>query len=57
VCKYQIKRRKEAEFLIAEDVPSEALVGYVVYNEAVQKQLTTFDISIEKIVVRPNFYF
>lgn len=52
-----IKRRKEAEFLIAEDVPSEAIGGYVVYNEAAQKQMIEFGIPIEKIVIRPNYYF
>jgi ssDNA thymidine ADP-ribosyltransferase, DarT len=52
-----VKRRKEAEFLIAEDMPSEAIVGYVVYNETVQKQMATFGIPIEKIAIRPNFYF
>ena len=52
-----LKRRKEAEFLIKNDIPSEAIIGYGVYNEAAQKQLISKGIPIEKIVIRPNFYF
>ena len=52
-----LKRRKEAEFLVKNDVPSEAIIGYVVYNETAQNQLITYGIPTEKIVIRTNFYF
>jgi ssDNA thymidine ADP-ribosyltransferase, DarT len=52
-----IKRRKEAEFLIKNDVPSEAIIGYVVYNESAQKRLIDLGIAAEKIVIKPNCYF
>lgn len=52
-----LKRRKEAEFLIQNDVPSEAIIGYVVYNENAQIQLVKLGIPTEKIVIRPNYYF
>lgn len=52
-----LKRRKEAEFLIQNDVPSGAIIGYVVYNENAQTHLVKLGIPTEKIVIRPNYYF
>ncbi len=52
-----LKRRKEAEFLVANDIPLSALLGYVVYNETAKTQLTDLGIPTEKIAVRPNYYF
>jgi hypothetical protein len=52
-----LKRRKEAEFLIGNDIPSEAIIGYVVYNDNAQTQLLNSGILSGKIAVRPNFYF
>ena len=52
-----LKRRKEAEFLIASDVPIQAILGYAVYNESAKVQLNNLGIPLEKIVIRPNYYF
>lgn len=52
-----LKRRKEAEFLVANDIPLSTILGYVVYNEAAKTRLTNWGIASEKIVVRPNYYF
>lgn len=52
-----IKRRKEAEFLVVPDVPLTAIIGYAVYNEAAKAQLIHAGISSEKIVIRANYYF
>lgn len=34
-----IKRKKQAEFLVHEDVPNDCIVGYGSFNEAAKKQL------------------
>ena len=52
-----LKRRKEAEFLVLDDIPIEAILGFAVFNETIKKQLNNLGVSLEKIVVRPNYYF
>jgi hypothetical protein len=52
-----LKRRKEAEFLIEEDVPAEIICGFVVYNDEARRKLTEYGISDNKIAIRPEFYF
>ena len=62
-CKYwkdendlDIKRRKEAEFLIRGDLPLSAIIGFCTYNEAAKK--TIIDSGIQKkVIVKPNYYF
>ena len=52
-----LKRRKEAEFLIEEDIPLNAILGYAVYNEAAKQKLVDCGITPNKIVVKPAYYF
>ena len=52
-----LKRRKEAELLVEKDVPLEAILGYVVYNDAAKTKLEYMGISPDKIVVKPTYYF
>ncbi len=52
-----LKRRKEAEFLLAEDLPPNAIVGFVVYNEVAQAKLMELGIPELQVQIRPNFYF
>lgn len=52
-----IKRRKEAEFLVAGDLPLSAILGYAVHHESAKTKLTDWGIPPEKTAVRPNFYF
>lgn len=63
-CKYwkddndlDIKRRKEAEFLIAGDLPISAINGYIAYNEAAKVKLLEFGINEKQIGVVPGSYF
>ena len=37
-----LKRRKEAEFLLAADLPIAAVLGFIVYNEPAKNQLVQF---------------
>lgn len=52
-----LKRRKEAEFLVKGDIAPSALLGYLVYNQEAKNELLTFGVQEANIWVRPNFYF
>ena len=52
-----LKRRKEAEFLVETDIPATAIIGWVVYNEGAKERLLTMGIPEEKIYVKPACYF
>lgn len=52
-----LKRRKEAEFLAAGDLPADVIVGFVVYNELAKEKLQNMGILAEKIAVRAEYYF
>lgn len=52
-----LKRRKEAELLIKEELPKEFIRGYVVYNREAKSKLLKFGIDEKKIEINPNYYF
>ncbi len=52
-----LKRRKEAEFLVESDIPTTAIVGWIVYNEKVKSRMIAMGIADAKILVKPNSYF
>lgn len=52
-----LKRRKEAEFLISEDIPTTAIIGFIVFNKNIQDELLSLGIDQSKVAIRPNFYF
>jgi hypothetical protein len=52
-----LKRRKEAEFLVAKDIPPTAIVGWVVYNQQAKDTLLEAGIADSKIIVKPEYYF
>ena len=52
-----LKRRKEAEFLISEDIPTAAILGFVVFNENVKSNLMKLNINEKRIVIKKNYYF
>lgn len=52
-----LKRRKEAEFLVGSDIPVHAIVGYIVYNEAAKLQLLGMGIPEKKIIIKGECYF
>lgn len=52
-----LKRRKEAELLIKDDLPAKYIKGYVVYNEKAKQSLIEKGIIGNLIAVMPNYYF
>lgn len=52
-----LKRRKEAEFLIRGDLPRSAIRGYAVYNQEAAITLTNMGVHAQQIVIRPTYYF
>ena len=52
-----LKRRKEAEFLVGNNIPSSAILGLAVYNERSKNRLIGFRISEKQIIIRTGFYF
>lgn len=45
------KRRKEAEFLLSQDLPNNYILGYICYNESAKSKLLEYGIDENKIVV------
>ncbi|MGV8093537.1 MAG: DUF4433 domain-containing protein [Mangrovibacterium sp.] len=52
-----LKRRKEAEFLIQGDVPVSCILGYVCYNEDVKRKLVSYGITETMILIKKSYYF
>lgn len=52
-----LKRRKEAELLVKNDLPVKFVRGYAVYNDKAQQTLMDTGIPQKQIVIRPDFYF
>jgi len=52
-----IKRKKQAEFLIKEDVSTDCIIGFVCYNGNAKNKLHNFGISEKIIKIKPNAYY
>ena len=52
-----LKRRKEAELLVKQDLSAQYVRGYVVYNETAKQRLISSGVLPEKIVAVPGYYF
>ena len=52
-----LKRRKEAELLIEDEIPVDMISGFVVYNEKAKRKLLDFGVDERKIIVKPDYYF
>ena len=51
------KRRKEAELLIANDLPPEHVIGFITYKESAKTKLLEKGVDENMVVVKPNYYF
>ncbi len=52
-----LRRKKQAEFLLADDVPANLLAGFVCYDETAKQRLVEMGIDAGKIKVRPTDYY
>lgn len=52
-----VKRKKQAEFLISNDMPFEFIFGIACYNDVAKNRLIEMGIKAEKIKLFPNAYY
>lgn len=52
-----LKRRKEAEFLVLGDIAFEGLLGFLVYNQNALTRMIEFGVDTEKVHIKSDFYF
>jgi hypothetical protein len=52
-----LKRRMQAEFLLLGDLPFEAVLGFMVYNEPAKNRLLQFGVAENQIHINANAYF
>jgi hypothetical protein len=52
-----VKRKKQAEFLVGGDLPADCIVGYVCYDDNSKQKLIDMGIDEAKIKVFPNAYY
>jgi len=52
-----IKRKKQAEFFVANDISANLLAGFVCYNEIAKQRLIGMNIDAEKIKIYPQAYY
>lgn len=52
-----VKRKKQAEFLVGKDISMEHVVGFGCYNNEVKDQLTSMGVDVSLIKVIPDSYY
>lgn len=52
-----LKRRKEAELLVRNDLPAQYIRGFVVYSEKAKQKMEAMGVASEMIAVVPAYYF
>ena len=52
-----LKRRKQAEFLVLGNIPFSAILGFVTYSEEAKDKLVEMGILPNQVKVRPGAYF
>lgn len=52
-----MKRKKQAELLVREDVPIDCIRGYVVYNESAKNKMIDLKIEEKTIKIVPRAYY
>lgn len=52
-----LKRRKEAEFLLLGDLGIDSIVGFVVYDDMAKNKMIDFGVNEKKIAIRKDYYY
>lgn len=52
-----LKRRKEAEFLVSGDISINAILGYLVYNQNAKDKIINCGVNAADVHIKSEFYF
>lgn len=52
-----LKRRKEAEFLVSGDIAFEGMLGFIVYNQTAKDRMVSFGIKDSLVYIKSDYYF
>jgi hypothetical protein len=52
-----VKRKKQAEFLVLGDIPPDFVIGFGCYNDTAKQKLTGFGVNEQLVKVIPNAYY
>lgn len=52
-----LKRRKEAEFLVLGDIGVNFILGFVVFNQDAKDKMIAFGANAESVIVKNEYYF
>ena len=52
-----LKRRKEAEFLVLGDISRLGILGFLTYNENAKTKIVNFGVNETNVQIRPGYYF
>lgn len=52
-----LKRKKQSELLVAQDVEPEHIVGFVCYDGSSKNRLATLGCDVNKIEIKPSAYY
>ena len=52
-----LKRRKQAEFLVLGDIPTDCILGFVVYNAEASQYLKHMGLADNQVHINKNYYF
>lgn len=52
-----LKRRKEAEFLVLGDIVVDGILGFIVFNEDAKKRIVDYGASDSKVLIKSKYYF
>lgn len=52
-----LKRRKEAEFLVLGDISRIGILGFLTYNENAKTKIVNFGVNEANVQTRPGYYF
>jgi hypothetical protein len=52
-----LKRRKEAEFLVFGDIKTDTILGFLVYNQKAKETVISFGANAANVHIKSDFYF
>lgn len=53
----ELRRLKQAELLLENDLAYELVSGFIVYNDKAQDKMISFGLPENKVIVKPDYYY